>query len=144
MTQEPPSEKMREIIKYEGETGLNDPQTWMDFGTRADRKIAVVKDTLGRLSGNSSIWAYGAAGKATLWLNACGMNYLEAVADSSPLRAGRFMPGTHTPIVFPEELKKRPPDYIFISAWNYADIIMKKENWFKGIWLTPLPDLCFF
>lgn len=144
MRPERTSEKMREIQNYESEKGLNDAQTWMDFGTRANRKIAVVKDTLGRLSCDADIWAYGAAGKATLWLNACGMNYLGAVADSSPLRAGKFMPGTHTPIVFPDELKKRPPDFVFISAWNYAEVITKKEDWFKGIWLTPLPDLCFF
>ena len=30
------------------------------------------------------------------------MDYLEGMVDASPLRAGKLMPGTHTPIVFPD------------------------------------------
>ena len=114
-----------------------------DFGVRSQRKIDVVRETLGQLGKDNRIWAYGAAGKATLWVNACAMDYLEAVVDSSPLRAGKLMPGTHTPIVFPDELRKRAPDYIFVSAWNYADVIRAKESWFPGIWVSPLPQLTF-
>ena len=116
----------------------------MTFGQNIQRKIDVVKDTLARLSKTSRIWGYGAAGKATLWVNACGLDFIEAMVDASPLRAGKFMPGTHTPIVFPDEFKKSPPDYVFITAWNYADVIRKNESWFEGIWITPLPDMRLF
>lgn len=132
------------VQKYEQEKALNNPDTWHNFGKFIDGKIRVVKDTFARLSKNSRIWGYGAAGKATMWVNAAEMNYLEGMIDASPLRAGKLMPGTHTPIVFPDELKKNPPDYIFVTAWNYADLIRSKEEWFKGIWSTPLPDLRFF
>ena len=108
------------------------------------RKIEIVRDVFQSLAAHKSIWAYGAAGKATMWLNACGMSYLRAVVDASPLRAGKLMPGTHTPIVFPAELKARPPDIVFVTAWNYADVIRSKESWFGGLWSTPLPDLRFF
>ena len=64
------------------------------------------------------------------------LDFLEAVVDASPLRAGKLMPGTHTPIVFPDKLRESPPDYIFVTAWNYADVIRKKESWFQGIWVT--------
>jgi methylation protein EvaC len=72
------------------------------------------------------------------------MDYLEAMVDASPLRAGKLMPGTHTPIVFPDRLRVSAPDYIFVSAWNYADLIRAKEAWFSGIWVTPLPELRLF
>ena len=134
----------KEIFRYEEEKGLASYDTWKNFGNHIKRKIEVVNKTLGNLSKTSRIWGYGAAGKATLWVNACKMNYLEAMVDASPLRAGKLMPGTHTPIVFPDELKKNPPDYIFVTAWNYAEQIKAKESWFKGIWITPLPDLRFF
>ena len=133
-----------QILEYEKTKALADPATWRAFGSYVDRKTGVVRETLGRLSRNSRIWGYGAAGKATLWVNACKMNYLEALVDASPLRAGKLMPGTHTPIVFPQELKANPPDYIFVTAWNYADVIRAKEDSFKGIWVTPLPELRFF
>ena len=66
------------------------------------------------------------------------------MVDSSPLRAGKYMPGTHNPIVFPEYFKDNPVDFVFISAWNYAEVISEKEDWFKGTWMVPLPNLIFF
>jgi len=103
-----------------------------------------VRDVFDALRGSKRIWGYGAAGKATMWVNATGMDYLEAMVDASPLRAGKLMPGTHTPIVFPDEMRKSPPDIVFITAWNYADNIRRNEAWYEGMWATPLPDLRFF
>jgi C-methyltransferase C-terminal domain len=60
------------------------------------------------------------------------------------LRAGKLMPGTHTPILFPDEFTRANPDYVFITAWNYAGVITGKEGWYKGVWAVPLPDLRFF
>jgi len=54
------------------------------------------------------------------------------------------MPGTHTPIVLPEKFQADPPDYVFVTAWNYADHIRAKESWYKGTWSVPLPELRFF
>ena len=139
-----PNNNVAEILAYENEKSLADPETWITFGGHIGRKIDVVRETLGKLNQNSRIWGYGAAGKSTLWVNACQMDYLEAMVDASPLRAGKLMPGTHTPIVFPQELKANPPDYIFVTAWNYANLIRSKEEWFKGVWITPLPDMRFF
>ena len=66
------------------------------------------------------------------------------MVDASPLRAGKLMPGTHTPIVFPEEFARENPDYVFITAWNYAQGITGKEAWYQGVWAVPLPDLRLF
>jgi len=138
------SDELRMVEQYEHDTALNDPETWLDFGRRVGRKIDIVRDVFDVLRGGKRIWGYGAAGKATMWVNACGMNYLEAMVDASPLRAGKLMPGTHTPIVFPDEMRQRPPDIVFVTAWNYADNIRRNEDWYDGIWSTPLPDLRFF
>jgi SAM-dependent methyltransferase len=132
------------VKAFESKTSLNAPETWMSFGRHIGRKIQIVGRTLERLSKTSRICAYGAAGKATLWLNACNLHFLESIVDESPLRAGRLMPGTHTPIVFPDRFKESPPDYVFITAWNYADVISRKESWYEGTWVTPLPDMRLF
>lgn len=139
-----PTEGYRRVKEYEALVKLNLFQTWSNFGNEIARKIQIVGDTLKELSKTKTIWAYGAAGKATMWLNACNMDYLGAIVDESPLRAGRYMPGTHTPIVYPAALRENPPDYIFITAWNYADVIKSKEQWFGGVWVTPLPDMRLF
>jgi SAM-dependent methyltransferase len=140
---EPVRERAQEILAEEERQGLADPATWLAFGAGIGRKIEIVRETMGRLARESRIWGYGAAGKATLWVNAAGMDYLEAVVDASPLRAGRLMPGTHTPIVPPGALREGPPDYVFVTAWNYAALIRSKEAWYPGIWVTPLPELRF-
>jgi SAM-dependent methyltransferase len=139
-----PSAGVAQLIAYEEQTRLNCPDTWQDFASRSKRKIEIVAEVFSALSRNRSIWGYGAAGKATMWVNAARMNYLGAVVDASPLRAGKLMPGTHTPIVFPDEFRAQPPDHVFVTAWNYADLIRSKETWFRGTWSTPLPDLRFF
>jgi SAM-dependent methyltransferase len=135
---------VRRLLEYEDKLGLSQWETWSRFGTQVGRKIGIVRDVFETLSRHRRVWAYGAAGKATMWVNACGMHYLGGIVDASPLRAGKFMPGTHTPIVFPEEFKRANPDYVFVTAWNYSDVIKAKEKWFSGTWATPLPDLRLF
>ncbi|MCL5407134.1 MAG: class I SAM-dependent methyltransferase [Patescibacteria group bacterium] len=142
-----PKEKVKPsvkaLLKYEKEIKITEIETWQEFGQKVQRAIEVTAKVMKSLSKNSRIWGYGASGRATMWVNACKMTYLEKIVDASPLRSGRLMPGTHTPIVFPEELKKNPPDYIFVTAWNYFESIKAKEPWFKGIWVAPAPELRF-
>lgn len=132
------------VSSYELNTQLNIPSTWMNFGLVVGKKINIVREVFESISKNYSVAAYGAAGKAAMWFNSCDMSYLRYVVDESPLRAGKFMPGTHTPIVYPSYFKDNPVDYVFVSAWNYAPVISKKENWFGGVWAVPLPELSFF
>lgn len=140
---EKPDQSVEDLLAKEKELGLTDLLSWRDFSNTTLRQIQVVSDVVSTLGNTKRIWGYGAAGRATMWVNACNMNYLEALVDSSPLRAGRLMPGTHTPIVFPDALRVKPPDYILVTAWNYFDIIRSKEAWYDGIWITPAPALRF-
>jgi SAM-dependent methyltransferase len=135
------SPAVADLRAWEQAAGLNDPATWDRFGVDSRRRIETFGETVRRLSQSASIWAYGAAGKATMWVNACGMDYLEAVVDASPLRAGKLMPGTHTPIVSPDEFKRADPDYVFASAWNYLDAIRGNEPQYEGFWIVPLPEM---
>lgn len=140
----PLSAGAEQVLQYEQDKKLAQLETWRGFAYESQRRIGIVRDVFDSLRQRYTIWAYGAAGKATMWVNACKMDYLGGVVDASPLRAGKFMPGTHTPIVFPDAFKAANPDYVFVTAWNYADLIRSKESWFKGTWSVPLPDLRFF
>jgi len=139
-----PAASVQQLLDSERQRGIDRAETWLDFGKRIVRKIDVVKQVFGELAQRKRIWGYGAAGKATMWVNACEMDYLQGMVDASPLRAGKLMPGTHTPILFPDEFARANPDYVFITAWNYADVITAKEGWYPGVWAVPLPDLRFF
>jgi novobiocin biosynthesis protein NovU/D-mycarose 3-C-methyltransferase len=139
-----PDPDAERLLAYEQEIGLAKVETWERFAAESRRKIDIVAAVLGDVGRNAKIWAYGAAGKATMWINACNMNYLGAVVDASPLRAGKLVPGTHTRIVLPEEFKQAHPDYTLVTAWNYGDLIRAKEGWYRGTWCVPLPDLRFY
>lgn len=139
-----PDESVAAILAEEHRIGIDDVQTWLAFAEEARRTIAVVADVMHRLSERATIWGYGAAGKATMWVNLTGMDYLAGMVDASPLRAGKLMPGTHTPIVSPEKFQKDgSAEFVFVTAWNYLDVIRRSEEWFTGTWVTPLPQLSF-
>lgn len=139
----PVSPRVVAMLAEEERRGVNRAAAWQEWGTKVERQIAMVGDVLRGVASRGRVWAYGASGRATMWMNACGMDYVEAVVDSSPLRAGKLMPGLHQPIVFPEAMRADPPEYTLITAWNYADGIRAKEDGYKGVWITPLPTLEF-
>ena len=138
-----PDDTVDAVARDEHAVGLDDAARWRDFAEGSRRSIRVVHDVFDRLSSSAQIWGYGAAGKATMWVNACEMDYLGAVVDASPLRAGKLMPGTHTPIVSPAEFQAASPDFVLVTAWNYLDAIRGNEPGFDGVWATPLPELRF-
>jgi novobiocin biosynthesis protein NovU/D-mycarose 3-C-methyltransferase len=137
----PPDGSVAELRAWEEAVSLNEASTWDGFADACKRRIEAFGDTMRRLSHEASIWGYGAAGKATMWVNACEMDYLAGMVDASPLRYGKLMPGTHTPIVSPEEFRRHQPEYVFVSAWNYLDAIRANEPQYTGYWIVPLPEM---
>ena len=92
------------------------------------------------------IVGYGAPGKGTTLLNACGIGQdtLDYVVDSTPIKQGRYMPGTAIPIRHPEVLREDSPDYLLLLAWNYAETILAQEQSLRdrGVrFIVPVPKL---
>ena len=68
----------------------------------------------------AKISAYGAAAKGNTLLNYCGVNGLliDFVADITPAKQGKCLPGSHIPVFGEEVIQERKPDYIVILPWN--------------------------
>lgn len=95
---------------------------------------------------NKSIAAYGASAKGSTLLNYYGVGAatLDFVADRSTYKQGRLTPGTHIPIVPPEELLKRKPDYTLLLTWNFADEILAQQKVYRdagGKFIVPIPKV---
>jgi C-methyltransferase C-terminal domain len=62
--------------------------------------------------------------------------------DRSPYKQGKFLPGTHIPILAPEKLREARPDYVLILPWNFKDEIIQQLQDIKG-WggkfVVPIP-----
>jgi C-methyltransferase C-terminal domain len=91
------------------------------------------------------VWGFGAAAKATVMLNFCniGDDLIPMIADSTPAKIGKFIPGTGQRIVSPDDWLREQPEYTCIFAWNYEEEIRRKyEGKYKGTFFTPyhLPD----
>jgi hypothetical protein len=72
--------------------------------------------------------AYGAAAKGNTFLNYCGTTAVDIVAsfDANPAKQGRFLPGSHVPILSPDAVRDIRPDDLLIMPWNLKDEIMSQ------------------
>lgn len=88
-----------------------------------------------------TIAGYGAAAKATTLLHQCGIgrDLLDCVFDANPLKIGKFLPGSHVPIVDKAELEERQPDYCVILSGNFSEPIRAQHPGYIGRWIEPLP-----
>ena len=76
-----------------------------------------------------------------MWVNVCEMDYLEALVDASPLRYGKLMPGTHTPIVSPEEFGRHQPGLRVRLGLELPRRDSRERAEYAGYWIVPLPEM---
>lgn len=79
--------------------------------------------------------AYGAAARATVYLNQMWPLPIDYVVDASPLRAGRFVPGVGIPVLEPSVFEMDQPETTLITAWNHAADIRARHPRYAG-WVT--------
>ena len=119
----PASAAVAALLAEEQRRGLAQLDTYLSFQTRADRvKDDFVAFLIEQKRAGRSVAAYGAAAKGNTLLNYGGVkpDLLPFVCDAAAAKQGKFMPGSHIPILAPAELAKRRPDYVVILPWNIA------------------------
>lgn len=89
-------------------------------------------------SSGRSVSAYGAAGRANVWLNQHPELHFEYIIDDAPLRKGKWMPRVAVPIIGSEAVLSRPTDLCVITAWTYAEPIKRKHPDYTGVWAQTL------
>jgi 2-polyprenyl-3-methyl-5-hydroxy-6-metoxy-1,4-benzoquinol methylase len=93
-----------------------------------------------------SIAGYGAPGKGNTLLNFCGIrtDFIDYTVDRNTYKQGKFLPGTHIPILTPDTIRKTKPDYLFILPWNFKDEIMQQQAYIRewgGKFVVPIPEV---
>lgn len=133
------------LIALEIQNKLDRAETFVDFGRRIDEVGAKLRSLIGALKADGkTIAGYGAATKATTLLAhfQMGRNELDFIIDDNPLKQGLFSPATHIPVLSPEELDRRRPDYVLILAWNFAEPIIAMHQRYAnegGRFIVPMP-----
>ncbi len=134
------------LIELEQRNGLDKPETFIQFGRRIDQVGTRLRSLIGAIKAEGkSIAGYGAATKATTLLShfELGRDELDFIVDDNPFKQGLFSPAAHIPVVAPEELYRRLPDYLLILAWNFAEPIMAMHRPYAdrgGKFIVPMPS----
>ena len=143
----PINDSVKIFIDDEYSLGLDKIEFYQKFSTNITKLKKNLIELLLRLKNeNKSIFGYGASAKGNVLLNFCDIanENLDFIIDTTPLKQGKFTPGTHIPIIPPEKiLEKGKNDVALLLAWNYADSILKKEELFRkngGKFLIPVPE----
>ena len=134
-----------EMWAHEERLGIGKGAPWREFALRCERHRASLFELVNAAKRDGKrIVGYGASARSSTLLNFCQIDHrhLDVVADRSPLKHGRYTPGTDIPIVAPADAFALKPDIVLLLGWNFQDEIMsqiRSEQRWRGDVILPLP-----
>ena len=118
------------LLEEESLCGLQTLSTYQNFQAEADRlKDDLLLFLIEKKRAGENIVAYGAAAKGNTLLNYAGVkpDLLPFVCDAATAKQGKYLPGSHIPILPPSALLRARPDFVLILPWNIATEV-KQQN----------------
>ncbi|MBI2635352.1 MAG: class I SAM-dependent methyltransferase [Parcubacteria group bacterium] len=125
------SPRVAELLQKEKSMKLDKLETYLKLASDVNEMKQKVRATLDEFRAEGKrIAGYGAPAKGNTLLNYFGIgpDILDYTTEALPSKIGFYTPGTHIPVVNIEDARKNPPDYFLLLAWNYKDVILKKEE----------------
>jgi SAM-dependent methyltransferase len=136
-----------ELLKREIELGFESLEYYSRFEEKVkETKRKILEFLIQAKREGKTIAGYGAPGKGNTLLNYCGIrtDFIDYTVDMSPHKQGNFLPGSHIPILHPNQIKETKPDYLFILPWNLKDEIIQQHSYIHewgGKFVIPIPEL---
>ncbi len=122
-----PDESVLRLLAKEEAMGITTADGLRSLQQLADRDVDQLRGWLeDEAAAGHTVYAYAAASKAVALFSRAGITtrLVTAVADGSPVKQGRRMPGTDIPIVSPAELLAADPDRVLLTL---ADLLPEVE-----------------
>jgi C-methyltransferase C-terminal domain/Putative zinc binding domain/Methyltransferase domain len=142
----PQTERLRALRAREISAGYQQIETYTRFEQQVrETKRKLLEVLISAKRAGKRIVGYGAPGKGNTLLNYCSIrtDFIDFTVDRNPYKHGRFLPGTHIPILPPERLDEVRPDYILVLPWNLKDEIMTQlahtRSW-GAKFIIPIPE----
>lgn len=142
-----PTARVKDVLNDEQRAGLHTVSGHAGFALDVLRIKSDLLTFLVTAAGEGkTVAGYGAPGKGNTLLNHCGIreDLLQYTVDRSPVKQGKFLPGTHIPIHAPERLATTRPDYILVLPWNLRDELSQQlayvRSWGARL-VVPIPEL---
>ena len=125
-----------------GGAGLESSQAYTDFQQRAEAaKHGLLEFLLSAKRAGRRVLGYGAAAKGNTLLNYAGIKFdlLPAVADRAPSKQGKHLPGSHIPVISPEQLATEAVDALLVLPWNLIEELRQQLPGTELV--TAIPEL---
>jgi SAM-dependent methyltransferase len=138
----PASSGVAAVLAAEATAGLESIKAYVDFQSRAEATRRALREFLEReRDAGRRMLGYGAAAKGNTLLNFAGIGpaLLEAVADRATSKQGKYLPGSHIPVIDCEGLHARRPDKLLVLPWNLIHELRGELAGYKLV--TAVPSL---
>jgi SAM-dependent methyltransferase len=142
-----PDSSVVDLLAAEQAWGVDTAEPYRQFASDVAKLKTDLLELTARLKGEGKrIAAYGAAAKGSTLLNYAGLgtDVIDFVVDRNTYKQRRFLPGVHVPILAPELLLERQPDYVLLLTWNFADEILQQQAEYRrrgGRFIIPVPEV---
>jgi SAM-dependent methyltransferase len=146
----PVGKRVTELREREVDSGFTNLDYYSSFSEKVkETKRVLLAFLIKAKEQGKSIAGYGAPGKGNTLLNYCGIrtDFIDFTVDRNPYKQGKFLPGTHIPILQPEKIKETQPDYVLILPWNFKDEIMSQLAYIRdwdGRFVVPIPEVTIY
>jgi hypothetical protein len=123
-----------ELIKIESDIGMKSVSFYEGFEKEAESlKSALLDFLISSRSAGKKVAAYGAAAKGNTFLNYAGVksNLISFVSDRNPAKQGKWMPGSHIPIVGEQQINDERPDFVLILPWNLQEEVSQQLSYIR-------------
>lgn len=109
------------LLDEESRRGLDRLEIYQNFQNKADQvKNDLLAFLLEKKHLGETVMGYGAAAKGNTLLNYAGVkpDLLPYVCDAAESKQGKYLPGSHIPVLSPDMIRERKPDVVLILPWN--------------------------
>ena len=118
-----------ELLAAESSACLETLGAYSGFQQRAEAaKNGLLEFLLQAKKQGRRVLGYGAAAKGNTLLNYAGIrsDLLPAVVDRASSKQGKFLPGSHIPVISPEQLTNETYDTLLVLPWNLIDEVRQQ------------------
>lgn len=144
------SNNVANILNKELDFGIADLVVYQGYQEKAEKvKNDFTLFLIEAKNKNRKVVGYGAAAKGNTLLNFAGIkkDLLHFVADASPHKQNKFLPGVHIPVFDEQKIKNEKPDYVVILPWNLKQEISDQLHYIRawgGKFVVAVPKLEIF
>jgi hypothetical protein len=134
-----PDERVRAILDSEARFGIGHADVVAELQRATDGHTQWLRSWLEtQADANRRVYAYGAASRAVALFSRAGVDrrLLAAVADASPAKQGRRMPGTDVPIISPEQLLAAEPDRVLLTLPDLYEEVRQQYPQLDRRWVV--------